>query len=313
MHNSFDLVAKGVGEEALAASGVTIVQYEIFRGARHADIRHDPDPARGPERARLGLLGRIAEVLCLIEVFAHAPGGAEIRGCVGKHFDHWDACVRKARALDRLRRQQGRPPEPVVEPFLWIVVATVSAPVLRKLKADVAPGWPAGVYFQGDDLYRIGVVVADQLPRDRSTLLVRIMAAGSVLPDAVADLAALPADALERTVAEQILVKLQHVLGSKPSRTPEEEEFIVRMYSSWEEARKLGRDEGRNEGRNEGELAASARAVLTALRVRGIAVSDADRERILAEKDPARLARWHERAILAASVAEVLDEPSRAA
>ncbi len=85
------------------------------------------------------------------------------------------------------------------------------------------------------------------------------------------------------------------------------------MYSSWEEARKLGRDEGRNEGRNEGELAASARAVLTALRVRGIAVSDADRERILAEKDPARLARWHERAILAASVAEVLDEPSRAA
>src|SRR6187549_1134134 len=97
MHNPFDLVAKGVGEEALAASGATIVQYEIFRGARHADLRHDPDPARGPERVRLGLLGRIAQVLCLIEVFAHAPGGAEIRGCVGKHFDHWDACVRRTR------------------------------------------------------------------------------------------------------------------------------------------------------------------------------------------------------------------------
>jgi hypothetical protein len=36
----------------------------------------------------------------------------------------------------------------------------------------------------------------------------------------------------------------------------------------------------------------------------------AGRQRILAEQDPARLARWHERSILAASVAEVMDEPS---
>jgi hypothetical protein len=56
----------------------------------------------------------------------------------------------------------------------------------------------------------------------------------------------------------------------------------------------------------EGEVAANARAVLAALRARGIAVPDAARERILAEKDPKRLERWHERAVLAASVAEVL-------
>jgi hypothetical protein len=52
--------------------------------------------------------------------------------------------------------------------------------------------------------------------------------------------------------------------------------------------------------------------VLTVLRVRGIAVSDTNRERILAEKDPARLERWHERAILATSVAEVFHEPDQA-
>jgi hypothetical protein len=71
----------------------------------------------------------------------------------------------------------------------------------------------------------------------------------------------------------------------------------------------LGRDEGEAKGRVE----EAARAVLTVLRVRGVAVSGADRDRILAEKDPERLERWLERAILAASVAEVLDEPSRAA
>ena len=76
-------------------------------------------------------------------------------------------------------------------------------------------------------------------------------------------------------------------------------------HSTWEKARELGRTEG--------EATARAQAVLAVLRVRGILVPEAARERILAEKDPARLERWHERAILAASVAEVLDEPSRAA
>jgi predicted transposase/invertase (TIGR01784 family) len=76
------------------------------------------------------------------------------------------------------------------------------------------------------------------------------------------------------------------------------------------EGRDEGRDEGRKEGRKEGRVEEGARAVLTVLRIRGIAVPDAARERILAEKDPARIERWHERAILAASVAEVIDEPS---
>jgi predicted transposase/invertase (TIGR01784 family) len=66
----------------------------------------------------------------------------------------------------------------------------------------------------------------------------------------------------------------------------------------------------RREGRDEGEVAAQARAVLTVLRVRGIAVPDAARERILAEKAPARLERWLEKAAVAASVAEVIDDPT---
>jgi hypothetical protein len=50
--------------------------------------------------------------------------------------------------------------------------------------------------------------------------------------------------------------------------------------------------------------------VLTVLRARGFAVSDAVRERILSQKDPERLERWLEKAVVAASVAAILDEPS---
>ncbi|MEP7124006.1 MAG: hypothetical protein ABJE95_23970 [Byssovorax sp.] len=311
MHNPFDQLAKKVGKEALEACGSTVVQYEISGDAQHADLRHDPDPVRDAERARLGLLGRIAAVLCLIEIYGHAPSGAEIRACLGKHFAHWAECERKARARNRRRILKNLPREPFAEPRLWIIAAGASASMLRKLEVKTAPTWPAGVYFHGDDLYRVGIVVANELPRDRSTLLVRLMAAGPVLAEAIADLAALPDDAHERAVAEQILLHLRHVIGKKAGRTPEEEEFIVSMHGTWKEARAEGRSEGRTEGRTEGRIEgdafARARNVLTVLRARGLAVSDAVRERILAEKDPERLERWLERSVVAASVSDVLD------
>lgn len=54
----------------------------------------------------------------------------------------------------------------------------------------------------------------------------------------------------------------------------------------------------------------TANAVLTVLQARGLAVPDAVRERILAQRDPERLKLWLERAIVAPSVAAVLDDPN---
>jgi hypothetical protein len=71
-----------------------------------------------------------------------------------------------------------------------------------------------------------------------------------------------------------------------------------------------GRTEGLVEGLTKGRTEEAARALLTVLRARGIAVPDAVRERILAQKDPERLERWLEKAAVAASVTSVLDEPN---
>jgi hypothetical protein len=107
--------------------------------------------------------------------------------------------------------------------------------ILTKLRLQPGRSWPAGVYFFGEDVLRVGIVVASELPRDRATLLVRLMAAGPLLAQAIEELSALPPSAHERAVAEQILVNLQHALGQQPRRTPEEQEFIVTMYKTWEE------------------------------------------------------------------------------
>jgi hypothetical protein len=142
----------------------------------------------------------------------------------------------------------------------------------------------------------VGIVVASELPRDRTTLLVRLMAAGPLLPQAIEDLSALPPNAHERAVAERILLGLQASLRKQPKRNRKEQEFIVAMYKTWEE------------GRAEARAEAQAKAVLTVLRVRGIAVPEAARKRILAETELPRLERWHEKAIVATSLAEVLDD-----
>jgi predicted transposase/invertase (TIGR01784 family) len=64
------------------------------------------------------------------------------------------------------------------------------------------------------------------------------------------------------------------------------------------------------EGETKGRIETRAGDVLTVFRVRGIAVPDAARGRILAQKDPERLERWLEKAIVATSVDEVIDDPS---
>jgi post-segregation antitoxin (ccd killing protein) len=78
------------------------------------------------------------------------------------------------------------------------------------------------------------------------------------------------------------------------------------MYTTFAELK----DAARNEGRTEGHTDAAARSLLTVLRVRSIAVPEAVRERIQAEKDLQRLERWLEKAVVAATIAEVIDEAS---
>ena len=129
------------------------------------------------------------------------------------------------------------------------------------------------------------------------------MAGGAALPAALADLAALPAGGYEREVASvDDVLELRRAIGIKRDRNIEEEEFIVSTHSI--------ADEMRNEWRREGRAEEASRALLTVLRVRGIAVPDAARERILAEKDPVRLECWLERAVIADSIVQVIDEPS---
>ncbi len=307
MRNRFDQLAKQIGQAALGPFGIAVTQDAINSETQYADLRYEPDLARQAERERLGLLGRLAASACIIEAYSDAPSAEEFRACLTKHLTAWQQRVRDARSESKKRSEPQ--PQDSVASFLWIIAAGAPATLLAKLKLERSADWPAGIYLFGDDVLRVGIIVASQLPRDRTTLLVRLMAAGPLLAPAIKEVAALPPDACERAVAEPILLQFQHMLGQSPTQDPNEQEFIMAMLKSWEEGKAEARAEGRTEGRAEGRTEGRAEDVLTVLRVRGIHVPETVRERILAEKDIDQLARWLEKAVVASTIADVLDDP----
>jgi hypothetical protein len=304
VRNRFDQLGKQIGQRALMPCGTTVTHDEISPDAQHADLRHEPVLSRTAERARLGLLGRLTSTLCLLELYGHAPSEDEVLACLGKLI-----AFRQKRARTSRRQRRTRQEGALVKPFLWILSSGRPDAVLEGLGCVPAQGWPTGVYL-GPTLLRLGIVVARELPRERSTLLVRLMAGGALLPQAVEELSTLPSRAHERAVAGPILLNLEHVLGQKPDRTREEQEFIMTMRDSWEKAREQGLKQGLDKGHREGRAQEAAKSVLTVLRTRGIRVPKEARERILAQKDPELLHRWLKRAIRATAAAEVFQEPN---
>ena len=69
VRNRFDHLGKEIGTNARGPCGITKVQDELTSETLYADICHEPDPAREAERARLGLLGRLAARPCLLELY----------------------------------------------------------------------------------------------------------------------------------------------------------------------------------------------------------------------------------------------------
>jgi hypothetical protein len=103
-------------------------------------------------------------------------------------------------------------------------------------------------------------------------------------------------------------MKFRTVSGAMDLRNRTGKTFVSRFLMDTQDIVEAWRQEAIQEGRAEGRVEARAHDVLTVLRVRGIAVSAAARKRILAEKDLPRLERWFEKAIVAASLGEVLDD-----
>ncbi|WP_437480762.1 hypothetical protein WME75_36240 [Sorangium sp. So ce1014] len=304
MHNRSDQFSKNLLRDGLSLVSAAETEVEVLAATQKIDVYSVPDPARQAERAAMGLLGELSAEPSLFEPFHRTPSLRQIRHCLRKQLTWHHELERRARSAAGSvvpDEDAAAPPQPAVHfPALVVIGPGRPETVLDAYRCEpVQPG-----VHQAVPGLAMRVVVLAELPRTRATLLLRLLGSGRLLREAVADLAALSDDAWEKSVAAPLLVHFR--LGTQEPTIDEEDDVSAEIRAWFEEYKQQLRAEAQKEGRAE----EAARAVLTALRVRGIAVPDVARERILAEKNTEILERWHERAVVAASLAEVLDGPS---
>lgn len=302
-HNHSDQFTKNILRDALSRASTSETEVEVLAATQRIDVYAVPDPARAAERGQMGVLGWLSNEPSLFEPFRNTPSLARVRRCLRKQLTWHHELERRARAASgRVAEEDAEADTPPVVPFPWLVIISPGHPetVLDVYGCkEVRPG-----VFEAVAGLQARVVVLAQLRRERETLLLRMLGAGRLLREALADLSELPADAWERILATPLL--LHFGLGRDEPPAANEEDDVSEEIRAWYEDYQRKQETLQAEARAEG----GARALLTALRVRGIAVPDAAREIIFAQKDPERLDRWLERAIVATSLAEVLDEPS---
>ena len=270
MWSKFDQLSKGVLSRALAPVGRVATQHEIVGGVQAADVWFEP--AAGPgleteleaERARLGVLGRMAAEPCLIEPFHATPSVGDVLDCVNKQTS-LRGMLRRASAREQTdaeasqqtdaaaSQQSDATPWPDEQvPRLWILSAGRPERVMQAFELVPMDGWPPGFWQMPPSISSVHLVVVRDLPETRETLLLRLLGRGRTFERAMHELIALPEHAWERTLAIPQLVVAYRIESSQNSEEGmmNYADELQAVYDEWEaRIKREGWEKGEQAGR----------------------------------------------------------------
>jgi hypothetical protein len=277
---------------------------EVPAETRRIDLWATPPEAGALLPDHWGLLGRIGRGSVTFEFFHHTPSGEELGMCLIKHgeFHHF------------LSRRKTLPPLPIQ----WVISSGRPDAGIDGLGFRPMAGGPRGIY-ESPPLQYTRLVVVSELPVTRDTLLLRMMGAGSVLKQAIAEIQALPPEAPERRLVLPILLRFRLAVPTDPAeQTSDDQEFLMDtldVVETWrreaiqegvkqglEEGVKQGREEGVKQGLEQGER----KLLLRMLRRRFGAEVDGEIERRVAAAPAEQVEVWAERVVSVTTLAEVL-------
>jgi len=183
-------------------------------------------------------------------------------------------------------------------PTLWIISAARPDGVLRDLAMDRLAAWPNGVYRMVAPRLPMHVVVISELPRERETLMLRLMGAQRVLREALEDLQRLPSAAWERRAAAEAIDVLRSFAPRAAGLEDRAEEAIIMSASETYERIK-----------GEGVLEGLRRVLLRQLELKFGPVPQQIVVRVHAA-DVVELERWAERLVSATTLEEAVETES---
>lgn len=215
MEKRIEHLGRGILLTALTSTGS--VYSHATAGTQPADRWFEPDPTRSAMRTELGLMGRVAENACLVELFHETPDVEASRDCVRRLLSQHHERVAAADA-DALTRPEF--------PHVWVISSGISTAVETGFGLSSIVEWPVGC-LAGPAEYGLRWVVVRRLRRLRETLLLRLMGKGSVLTGALEDLTRLSDAAVEWKIAvPEVMAVRSELMEGAEEVTPEERRFM---------------------------------------------------------------------------------------
>lgn len=294
MRERFDQLAKGILREVLVLAGEVRTQEEIVAEVQAADVWFVPSAGREAERARLGLIGRMAATPCIVEPFHATPGGDAVLDCLRKQLTVRHNLLRDARKQARQEapatpRQDQRPQE---LPRLWILSSGRPQAVIDDLALTPLDGSSPGVW-QAPRLLATFLVVLRDLPVTRETLPLRLLGAGPTFRQALAELDALPPEDWESEALLPVLLVFRLQISQALREDDMSYAEIDAMLDDWDRrVRQKSRKEGHDEGLEEGREQAYRRSFAALYEARFGDLPGPLRAVIEAKEDEETLQRW---------------------
>lgn len=265
-----DQFAKDLLKSILEPLGQVTSGKEVPAEALRIDVAFeglnpDVEPA---DLALWGVLGTLLKAPCLFE-----PYSTPLRD---EHLENGMAKLSWSRLEHR--RRKGADRTRLSLPELWVLTPTAASerlnlhaltdgPALNLFPENIEPMQRRGLYRLGT-AWGLGVIVMDELPECRETLLLRLLGRGITRRKALEQLQSLPlADPL-RSPLVHLLVKWRIIYQELPLSSPDDEEVVMLLnttYQNWvKEMTDKGRVEGLREGRQEGRVEGLRDAILRA-------------------------------------------------
>ena len=222
MQYPFNRKALGIVRDGLRESCVVHIEDKVLPEVSSVDAWVEPRVGRMP-REDDDWLTRMGYEPSEIEPFHLCP-------TLGEHNDS----VMKVMALharERKRAEHDKLPQPPT-PLLWFACSQHPRELIARwaMVSMERRGWPRGFYEAASPAGPRAVSLSE-LPQVRATLLLRLMASGETLKEAVRELKALPEDDREPLIMGPILVQLEGDLSRMGVtitwKTQEEREIMI--------------------------------------------------------------------------------------
>ncbi|WP_017296401.1 hypothetical protein [Geminocystis herdmanii] len=228
--------------------GIVTPSADVMSEKREIDVLFTPTKPVPTTPETLGLLGKLAQTTCLLEIFRNAVNNDQIMDCIGKLIT-----VRN----NLLKSAKKEPKNQETSVFLWIITPTISDKILTGFNANTRENWEKGVYFLPPTLCT-GIIAIHQLPISKNTLWLRILGKGKTQVEAIEELKTLPLHNPHReTILELVyglLDKLETKQRQKQGLIKEDETLIMSLRQIYRDKMAEVEQQGKLEGEKEGKL-----------------------------------------------------------